>query len=97
MPSKPSQSAQPLLLAITLVSTVLAAFLLSRQPVAQAETSIANDRPDRPDRSDEIVVIPVAIKMGMEGIALVDKGHQTICIYQYQPHLPAHQRFSLLA
>ncbi len=94
MSHKPNHSGQPLLLAITMASTILAVFLLSRGPAVWA----ADPVPDQiANRSDDIVAIPISIKMGVEGIALIDRSNQTICIYQYQAHLPAHQRFSLLS
>jgi len=83
-----------LLLMITIVSTAIAIILFSRQLTAVSERP-AIDGPD-----GEIAVVEafaVQIRPGVEGIALVDKKHHTICLYQYQAHRPAHEGLVLLS
>ena len=63
-----------------------AAIVTSPEPVAPATASIA-----------AVDAIPVQIRPGIEGIALIDKQNYTICIYQYQMHRPDHESLVLLA
>ncbi|MCK4628249.1 MAG: hypothetical protein KAT56_04560 [Sedimentisphaerales bacterium] len=83
-----------LLLLITIVSTAIVVILFSRQLTAVSEKP-AIEEPD-----GEIAVVEafaVQIRPGVEGIALVDKKHHTICLYQYQAHRPAHEGLVLLS
>lgn len=88
------QPASALAVVIILVSTVTAVILLSQQSCA-----ISNGHEGDiclPNRAD-IEAVRIQIRPGMEGLALIDRQHQTICIYQYQAHRPAHEALVLLA
>ena len=45
----------------------------------------------------DVTVIPIRLSSTGDGIALIDRTHGTICLYQYQPRNDAHERFVLLA
>ena len=83
-----------LLLLITIVSTAIVVILFSRQLTAVSEKPIIEES------DGEIAVVDafaVQIRPGVEGIAIVDKKHHTVCLYQYQAHRPAHEGLVLLS
>ena len=85
-----------LLLLITIASTAIVVILFSRQLTAVPVTSESAVE----GADGEIAVVEafaVQIRPGVEGIALVDKKHHTICLYQYQAHRPAHEGLVLLS
>lgn len=83
-----------LLLLITIVSTAIVVILFSRQLTAVSEKPIIEE----PDGEIAFVeAFAVQIRPGVEGIAIVDKKHYTVCLYQYQAHRPAHEGLVLLS
>ena len=58
----------------------------SPMPLATEKDSIA-----------AVEAIAIQLRPGIEGIALIDKENQTICIYQYQTHRPNQESLVLLA
>lgn len=83
-------------LLLVVISTLMAAVLLSRQDPARALAGVAGGATSTP-ASTQILAFSFQLGPGIEGIALIDHQNQTICIYQYELGKPAHQRFSLVA
>ena len=89
MPRHPHQAALPL---IIIISTAMAVFLLSGHSRAtNGYQSVENGR------SLDIIAMPVQLRGGVDGIAIIDRSNYTICIYQYQGHRPVYERFVLLS
>ena len=88
-------SNQAFLLLITVISTTLAAVLITGQSSANSGR-LADNYPGPLD-SARVTALAVQLRPGMDGIALIDTANSTICIYQYQAHRPVHDSFVLLA
>ena len=71
---------------ISPTSDDVAPIMPSPEPVALTTASLAT-----------VEAIPIQLRPGIEGIALIDKENYTICIYQYQTHRPNHESLVLLA
>jgi|GEM_PF-1260906 len=83
---------QAWLILIATASTVTAVFMLSNHvAVGQSVSPATIAHPAK------IMALPIEIRPGYEGIAIIDLNHCTICIYQYQVGRPIHERFVLLA
>ena len=82
------------LLLIAIVSTTIAVILLSQQSSALSAGEAEQGNLSSPATVD---AMPIQLRPGIEGIALIDKDNYTICIYQYQSHRPDHERLVLLA
>jgi len=78
-----------LLVLISVVSTVTAAVLLSREPAGASDGPVSQ----RPG----VIAVPLRLSVDSDGIAIIDRTRYTICLYQYQPRRPAHERFVLVA
>lgn len=89
MPKRPHQAVLPL---IIIISTIAATFLLSRHSGA-----IDGDQNVENPQSSDIIAIPLQLRGGIDGVAIIDKSNYTICIYQYQGHRPDYERFVLLS
>ena len=70
---------RPLLLAVAIISTGLTVTLISQQRQAAARQNVAASV----DQYADVVVTPIQIDQRSDGIALVDRQNQTICIYRY--------------
>ncbi len=79
-----------ILLLITVISTTAAVLMMTAQSPVNAQSGA------QATVSSDVIALPVNIR-GNDAIALIDKSQQTICLYQYQPQLPLHRRFELLA
>lgn len=80
------------LILIAAVSTTIAAILVMR--AARAEQSAAGI----PDQElAEVIVVPLDLGANGVGLALIDRRHHTICIYEYNTRRDAHERLALLA
>jgi len=90
MPKRPHQAVLPL---IIIISTIAAIILLSRHSGAidDGGQNVENRQ------SSDIIAIPLQLRGGIDGIAIIDKSNYTICIYQYQGHRPDDERFVLLS
>jgi hypothetical protein len=89
MPKRPHQAVLPL---VIIISTIAATFLLSRHSGA-----IDDGGQNVENRQSDIIAIPLQLRGGIDGIAIIDKSNYTICIYQYQGHRPDDERFVLLS
>jgi len=85
-----------ILLLIIAVSAVVTVFFMTQQSSARQNNQTAGDLTVQ-QASDNIIALPISLGGSTEGIALIDKTNYTICIYSYQGHLPANERFMLLA
>jgi hypothetical protein len=81
-------------LVLAIASTTLAVVLLCQMPPVQANPLAASASPSEPA---PITAFSLQLGPGLEGIAVIDRQNYNICIYQYQPRKPAHQRFELVA
>lgn len=81
-----------LLAILAVLAPIAVVILLTRGPHATAQTAA-------PTASEELAeVIPVPLDFGSGvGLALIDRRHHTICIYQYFPRRDAHERLALVA
>ena len=68
-----------------------AVVLLGREPVVQGQAGAVHPGL----AAVEAVVLHMG--SGIDGLALIDREHRTICLYQYQPRRPEHERFVLVA
>ena len=82
------------LVAVAVVSTLMAVVLLGQQvtgkPVA-AELS-----PDK-DKPANVISFAVELSPGHHGIAVIDRENYTLCLYEYNQRGAPHERFVLLA
>ena len=79
---------------IIIVLVITAVILLNRPSSADSENTIG-EVSQTPLAAVEAV--PILLRPGVEGLALIDKKNYTICIYQYQMHQSANERLVLLA
>jgi hypothetical protein len=77
-----------------IVLAVTAVILLNRPSSADPENTIG-EVSQTP--LAEVEAVPILLRPGVEGLALIDKKNYTICIYQYQTHQSANERLVLLA
>ncbi|MBN1763804.1 MAG: hypothetical protein JW860_00980 [Sedimentisphaerales bacterium] len=95
MPTRSHKIGPAFLLTITFILISMAAILFVRTP---ARLSASDDTENQgQDSLAMIVAMPIQLGPGVEGIALIDKQNQTLCVYQYQAYRPAHERLVLLA
>lgn len=53
--------------------------------------------PPQTGESSTMEVVPIQLTPNTCGFVLVDKTRQTLCLYEYRHHLPAHERLALVA
>ena len=80
------------LILIAAVSTTIAAILLI---CAAGAGQAAPEIP--PPGLAEVLAVPLDLGAGGVGLALIDRYHHTICIYDYNPRRDPHKRLALLA
>ncbi len=78
-------------LLITVLSTMSAVFLLSRELPAQAGPEEKILKPA------VLTAFPIQIAPGFDGIVLIDHQNRNLCVYQYKTRNPANERLALLA
>ncbi|MBN1437036.1 MAG: hypothetical protein JW936_08165 [Sedimentisphaerales bacterium] len=81
---------QVLLVLVALGGAVLALALTGGVDSACADNVVGGGGYD-------VTVVPISLSANTDLIALVDRSHGTICLYQYQPRNDPHERFMLLA
>ena len=80
-----------------LLAAVLTMACLTGAVLFATGPATAGAQPTLQAAPSTIIAIPLQLAAGREGLALIDRQNRTICLYQYQLHRPAHERFVLVA
>ncbi len=89
------RTGQKVLILLTTMLAILSAAMLAWQDRAWGLP--ASSGSEAKSAAEELVITPFLVSPGHDGIAVLDRGNRTICLYQFQPNRPAHERFVLLA
>jgi len=82
------------LLAVAVVSTLMAVILLGQQDTAKP---VAAERSPERGKVANVISFAVELSPGHHGIAVIDRENYTLCLYEYNQRGAPHERFVLLA